>query len=123
MTDTPHPIDVAVGSRVRLRREELDFTQLQLARGIGVTFQQVQKYERGANRISASRLMQIAEFLHTSGAALLGENAGQVDANAPALLNTPGAIDLLKAYQGIAAPEHRRGLLAMARSLDAGKSR
>ena len=60
---TPHPIDVHVGNRIRLRRKLINMTQEQLARHLGITFQQVQKYERGSNRVSASRLFQIAEVL------------------------------------------------------------
>ena len=58
-----HPIDVHVGGRVRERRVELSMSQQRLAQDIGVTFQQVQKYERGANRIGGSRLFRIARVL------------------------------------------------------------
>jgi transcriptional regulator with XRE-family HTH domain len=58
-----NPTDARVGSRVRMRRLMLSMTQEQLAEGLGVTFQQVQKYENGANRISASRLVRICEIL------------------------------------------------------------
>lgn len=68
-----HPVDVAVGERIRARRRELGMSQVELARGLGVTFQQCQKYERGANRVSASRLVDAAALLQTSAAALLGE--------------------------------------------------
>ncbi len=57
------PIDVHVGGQVRARREALNTTQTDLARSLGVTFQQVQKYEKGANRISASMLFRAASFL------------------------------------------------------------
>ena len=60
---TPNPIDVFVGSRVRLRRLMVGMSQEALADRLGVTFQQVQKYEKGSNRISASRLQQIAKML------------------------------------------------------------
>lgn len=118
MTDIPNPIDIAVGARVRLRRDVLSLTQADLAKAIGVSFQQVQKYEKGANRISASRLMQIASHLHTSAATLLGENE-PTDAVSPQLMTTPGASELLKAFQAIESRQHRNGLLAMARSLAA----
>lgn len=58
-----HPIDVHVGRRVRLRRKELGISQQCVADGLGLTFQQVQKYERGANRISASKLYEIGRLL------------------------------------------------------------
>jgi transcriptional regulator with XRE-family HTH domain len=59
----PNPVDVHVGSRVRLRRTLLGMSQEKLADALGLTFQQVQKYERGANRIGASRLHQLARIL------------------------------------------------------------
>ncbi len=60
MDESPNPIDVHVGDRVRRRRRALGVSQEQLADKLGLTFQQVQKYERGANRISCSKLYQIA---------------------------------------------------------------
>lgn len=123
MTDTPHPIDLAVGMRIRMRREDRGLTQQDLARAIGVTFQQVQKYERGTNRVSASRLLQIATRLETTGSALLGEDGSEMTDDQGSLLSAPGAIDLLRAYSAITSSEHRRGLLAMARSLDPAKAR
>jgi transcriptional regulator with XRE-family HTH domain len=62
-TDRPNPIDVHVGSRVRLRRNMLGLSQEKLGEAIGLTFQQVQKYERGANRIGASRLHELSRVL------------------------------------------------------------
>jgi transcriptional regulator with XRE-family HTH domain len=62
-SDRPHPIDVHVGSRVRLRRNMLGLSQEKLGEAIGLTFQQVQKYERGANRIGASRLHELSRVL------------------------------------------------------------
>ena len=59
----PHPVDIAVGKRVRLRRLQLSMSQTELAQQIGVTFQQVQKYEKGTNRISCSKLSEMAEAL------------------------------------------------------------
>src|ERR1041385_7212905 len=59
----PHPTDKHVGSRVRMRRMMLDMSQGKLADALGLTFQQVQKYEKGVNRVSASRLQQIAHIL------------------------------------------------------------
>ncbi|MCZ6741343.1 MAG: helix-turn-helix transcriptional regulator, partial [Alphaproteobacteria bacterium] len=59
----PHPVDVHAGERVRLRRKLLGMTQNGLGDALGLTFQQVQKYERGANRISASRLCELSRVL------------------------------------------------------------
>ena len=63
MADKPHPVDIHVGSRVRLRRTLRGMSQQRLAGELGLTFQQVQKYERGANRIGASRLYELSEVL------------------------------------------------------------
>jgi transcriptional regulator with XRE-family HTH domain len=62
----PNPVDRHVGLRIRMRRKELGFSQERLAEAIGLTFQQVQKYERAANRVSASKLWEIARVLSTS---------------------------------------------------------
>lgn len=61
--DKPHPIDVHVGHRIRLRRTLLGMSQERLGEAIGLTFQQVQKYERGANRVGASRLFDLSRVL------------------------------------------------------------
>src|SRR5580698_3474137 len=60
----PNPIDLHVGARIRLRRRMQGVSQEKLADALGLTFQQVQKYERGANRVSASKLYEIAAALH-----------------------------------------------------------
>jgi transcriptional regulator with XRE-family HTH domain len=61
----PHPVDQHVGAQIRLRRRTLGVSQEKLAEKLGLTFQQVQKYERGHNRVSASKLFQIAQALDT----------------------------------------------------------
>ncbi len=62
-TKLPNPIDIHVGKRIRMRRLMLRMSQEKLADALGVTFQQIQKYEKGANRVGASRLQQIASAL------------------------------------------------------------
>jgi transcriptional regulator with XRE-family HTH domain len=62
----PNPVDLHVGARIRMRRKLLGVSQERLAEQLGLTFQQVQKYERGANRVSASKLYEIARALQTS---------------------------------------------------------
>ena len=63
MTLDPDPIDKHVGKRMLLRRREIAFIQTKVANALGVTFQQIQKYEKGTNRIAASRLYKLAEIL------------------------------------------------------------
>lgn len=122
MAEAPNPIDVEVGARVRAYREAAGLSQHDLSRLIAISFQQIQKYERGQNRISVSRLMQIAEQLGTSGAVLLGEAPGPRSDDPETLLQIPGAVDLLRAYRGIRSAAHRQGLLAMAQALDTRKT-
>jgi len=63
--DMAHPVDLYVGARLRIRRKVLGLSQTQLAEALGITFQQIQKYERGANRISASKLYEAARLLQS----------------------------------------------------------
>src|SRR6202007_2430523 len=94
------PVDVAVGGRIRLLRKLRGLSQQALAETAGVTFQQIQKYERGANRVSASMLSRIAGALGVQVAEMFGEAgaaSGAVDEVAE-LLSEPGALELLRAY-------------------------
>ena len=104
-----HPVDVHVGKRVRHRRWMLGVTQQQLAEKVGIKFQQIQKYETGMNRISASRLWDIAEALEVpinfffDG---LGED-GAVDRHLPGdLMSDKEALELVRSYYAI--PENQR---------------
>ncbi len=116
--DGPDQIDLAVGGRIRIRRRGLDLSQTQLANALGITFQQVQKYERGTNRVSASMLVKIAAKLETTVAALVGEDGeGPVEAVVIAKLGTPGAVELLDLFAEISDGEARRALLVLAQSL------
>src|SRR5438067_4441475 len=100
--DAPHPVDIYVGARVKERRTELGISQERLAEALGLTFQQVQKYERAANRVSASKLWEIARALSTSvayfydglaGAAEM-ETAPAPNRSAHAFLLTPEGVEL-----------------------------
>jgi transcriptional regulator with XRE-family HTH domain len=94
------PIDIAVGARIRLLRKVRGISQQALAEAAGVTFQQIQKYERGANRVSASMLSRIADALDTPIAEMFGESDASNTAidEVAALLAEPGALELLRAY-------------------------
>ena len=124
MTDTrpttPHALDVAIGHRIRERRRRLGISQAGLAEAVGVTFQQIQKYERGANRVSASMLTRIARTLNVPVSEMFGEaspaNASAVDEVA-GLLSEPGALELLKAYSGLPRGASRSALVEFVRSL------
>ena len=107
----PDPIDIAVGARIRMRRKSLKVSQGALADTLGITFQQVQKYERGANRVSASMLVKIARRLECTVASLIGEDGGSVDDGLAPRLAIPGALDLLSAFSRIENAETRRRIL------------
>lgn len=114
----PGPVDLNVGARIRLRRKALGITQSQLAEALGLTFQQVQKYERGVNRVSASVLVKIAKRLECPVAYLLGEEGGgQPEEIAPSVLVTPGAVELLEVYARIGDRRARAALLSVAKAL------
>jgi transcriptional regulator with XRE-family HTH domain len=111
----PDPIDIAVGARVRARRHALGLSQTQLAETLGITFQQVQKYEKGKNRISASVLVRAAARLDTTVQALVGEEDIPItDTIVPSALFSPTAIELLQAFGRIDDPRARRAFLALA---------
>jgi len=119
--DRSDPIDVAVGSRIRVRRQGLKISQAGLAEALNLSFQQIQKYERGANRVSASMLVKIARKLECSAAALLGEAEGQAgDAEFLALLSSPGSVDLLAAFCRISDPAQRTAIVNIAKGLSGG---
>ncbi len=119
--NAPHPLDVALGGRIRLRRRELGLSQGQLARQLGITFQQVQKYEHGTNRVSFSRLAEIAQAFKRSVADIVGDmdkaNPSPVIARRIGHLNEPGAAELVEAYSAIQSPKQRRALLSLTKQL------
>ncbi len=110
-------IDIAVGARVRVRRRLLNLSQSALAEALGISFQQVQKYERGANRVSASMLVKIAQRLGCSVASLVGEDVGAVHDVLSTQLAVSGAVEILEAFEKIKSPSVRRRLLKLVASL------
>ncbi len=88
----PDPIDVATGARIRARRKALKISQQDLADFLKLTFQQVQKYERGANRVSISMVVRIAQRLRTSVAYLVGETANPDVLGSPETAVLPGQL-------------------------------
>lgn len=116
-----HPVDVHVGKRVRHRRWMVGMTQQQLATKVGIKFQQIQKYETGMNRISASRLWDIAEALNVDVRFFFDGIDEAIDAGATHNPGVPGdiladkeALELVRSYY--AMPENqRRRLFELAR--------
>src|SRR5437763_1358715 len=130
--DKPNPIDIHVGSRVRLRRNMLGLSQEKLGEAIGLTFQQVQKYERGANRIGASRLHELSRVLDVPVSFFFDD---MDPVRAPAIpggfaeppveafetdpLRRRETVELVDAYYAIDDAAVRRRLLDLARALAA----
>lgn len=123
---TVNPIDVHVGKRIRMRRQFLGMNQATLARQLGVTFQQVQKYEGGANRVSASRLAEVARILDVP--------VPHFFADLPAKRNEPVArrkerermeqsetIELLRFYYGISDEVVRKHILDIVKRVAAAQ--
>lgn len=116
----PHPVDVHVGKRIRHRRWLAGMTQQQLAERVGIKFQQIQKYETGANRVSASRLWDIADALDVEVSFFfegLDTEAADAETGVPSdILGDKEAMELVRSYYSI--PENqRRRLFDLARVL------
>lgn len=126
-----NPIDAHVGAQVKLRRAVVGMSQTELANRLGITFQQVQKYEKGANRIGASRLYLIAEILNVTVQSFF-EGADAVVVDAPGayegaidpmvdkyeeFVRSPGGIDLCKAFVNIDDPAVRKRVVALVKSI------
>jgi transcriptional regulator with XRE-family HTH domain len=121
-------IDAYVGRRLKQRRDELGLSQEKLAQQLGISFQQVQKYERGFNRVGASRLFQIAEVMNVvtayffegletarGGVAEENEIEGESPLSVAALLAAPGAMELLSEYAKIQSPQQRKKIVELVR--------
>ena len=119
----PHKVDIHVGTRVRIRRRMRDISQQKLAAAIGVTFQQVQKYEQGSNRISASKLYEIAQFLECpigyffDGLPMADSDDSGLEQKVTAFLQAPEGLGLMEAVPRIRNAAVRRGLLDFVRTL------
>ncbi len=131
---TPRPVDVHVGARLRQRRTLLGMSQEKLGEAVALTFQQIQKYERGANRIGASRLYQLAQVLDVSVSYFFEEMPGEVQktrgdyaskANSEALesvqVSDPMArretLELVRAYYRIEDPKVRKRMFELTKSI------
>jgi transcriptional regulator with XRE-family HTH domain len=131
-TKTPNPVDKYVGSRVRMRRIMLGMSQEKLGEALGLTFQQVQKYEKGTNRVGASRLQQISEILQVpvsflfdggpSGAAGAdGFSEGSSPAYVSDFLATSEGLALTRAFTRITDAKLRRSIVELVEQIAAGE--
>jgi transcriptional regulator with XRE-family HTH domain len=116
----PNPVDIEVGRRIRLQRMNAGMSQTELGDKVGVTFQQIQKYEKGKNRVGAGRLTQIASVLHVpigvffDGATEASQSPGESPAE---LLTRPHALRLLQAYSTIESDKVRLSILNLVEAL------
>ncbi len=126
---TPNPIDIYVGSRLRLRRALIGMSQEKLGNALEITFQQVQKYERGTNRISSSRLFQISRILDVSvsfffddmDTEIIKQTEGMAEINKQVLqvdkLSRRETLEFVRAYYKITDPMVRKKILKWLRLL------
>jgi transcriptional regulator with XRE-family HTH domain len=125
---TPNPIDRHVGSRVRMRRMMISMSQEKLGERLGITFQQVQKYEKGTNRIGASRLQQISTILGVPVSFFFegapgGEatDAGFAESGNPAYVSdfmaTAEGLALAKAFMKVSDPKVRRRIVDLVEAM------
>lgn len=127
----PNPIDVHVGGRIRLRRNMLGMSQEKLGESLGITFQQIQKYEKGTNRVGASRLQAIASILSAPVAFFFEGAPGDEDIPAKGMaeeggaayvvdfLNSSEGVQLNRAFVRIADPKVRRKVIDLVKALAA----
>ena len=134
-TGKPNPIDIHVGSRVRLRRNFLGLSQTKLGEAVGLTFQQIQKYERGANRVGGSRLYEFSQLLDVPVAYFFDEMPPEIsgkggkpvpglaervpEAESADLLAKRETLELVRAYYRIGDPNVRKRLYHFVKSLPA----
>ena len=129
-TKAPNPVDKYVGSRVRMRRIMLGMSQEKLGEALGLTFQQVQKYEKGTNRVGASRLQQISEilqvpvaFLFEGGPSGAANSGGFSEGTSPSyvsdFLATSEGLALTRAFTRISDAKLRRSIVEMVEQIAA----
>jgi len=126
---SPDPVDIHVGARVRLRRTLLGMSQEKLGKALGLTFQQVQKYERGANRIGSSRLFQLSKILDVPVSFFFDEMTtdttqkadGMAEGNKQVFevdkLSRRETLELVRAYYKITDPSVRKKIFEMVKAI------
>ncbi|MFN3230796.1 MAG: helix-turn-helix domain-containing protein [Alphaproteobacteria bacterium] len=126
MATNPNPVDIHVGKRLRQRRTFLGMTQEQLGNALGITFQQVQKYERGTNRVGASRLYDISQVLDVTPQFFFDEMEGDKSSGFAERGQAPFAadgvmdreiMDLVRAFRQISNPTIRQRTTDLIRAL------
>jgi transcriptional regulator with XRE-family HTH domain len=124
MSKSPNDTDVWVGMRVRVRRKELGLSQSSLGEKVGITFQQIQKYEKGTNRIGAGRLQAMANALGVSVSYFFPDAAEEAcSPDTRGVLNTPGGLDLLKHFTDLSDASVRGALCTLVKALAKAETR
>ena len=113
--------DIEMGRRIRLRRREIGISQIELAGHLGLTFQQVQKYEKGINRVGAARLQQIAEMLGVDIPFFYHDNGKEPDLDSLLVANSVFSLRLLRAYTAIKDKAVRRKLVILVEMIAASQ--
>lgn len=114
--EAPHPLDVHIGQRLKLRRKMLGLSQVEVGAKVSLVFQQVQKYERGTNSISARRLSQFAEALYVSPMYFYEGYSGEIDEDPSAHLTTQ-AMHLIQNFCSIPSETVRNSIADFVREL------
>lgn len=126
--NTPHPTDILVGSRIRQQRTLKRITQTALADSLGITFQQIQKYEKGTNRVSPSRLQAIADILGVPASYFFDDelNAPSATAPSPAIpsgseflqfLSSDEGVNLNRDFSKVRDPKVRQRIISLIKAL------
>ena len=116
----PHPVDIHVGKRLKLRRRMLGLSQTDMGDALSLSFQQVQKYERGGNRIGASRLWELSEILDVPVTYFFDDLPRETNSSGTIGVDTfqdPIALEVVRAFTAITDTDIRRRFAALARSL------
>ncbi|KQV27875.1 hypothetical protein ASC97_05800 [Rhizobium sp. Root1203] len=120
-TKSPSPVDAEIGGRIRMRRKLLGMSQTDLGAKLGVTFQQIQKYEKGTNRVGGSRMQRIAEVL---GAPVgfffessLSQGATVEESEILSFASTSEGLDLIRAFSKIQSSKARRQIIGIAQTV------
>jgi len=126
--DGPHPIDIHVGARVKLRRMILGLSQEMLGKALGLTFQQIQKYEKGVNRIGASRIFELSKLLevpvqyfYDDYGPMIGASRGMAEPDAGEafmqLVNSPEGVELCRYFAEINDPKVKKRVLDLVKTI------
>lgn len=123
MTSNPNPVDIHVGARLRMRRTLLGMSQTKLGQAVSLTFQQIQKYERGANRIGASRLHQFSRILEVPVSYFFEDMPGERSNEPSTPVMGRKILELARHFQAIEDPAAQEAVYRLVKSLSTHQTR